>query len=124
MEKSKILLIDDEPEFTSYLRQVLESRGPYTVREENDERKAVHAAIDFKPHLIVLDMVFPWVSGDIIASRIRQIEDLSLIPILFVTALVAEDQEGEKEHGKMTILSKPVKTEEFLGWVRVHLKEI
>src|SRR5437660_2546510 len=51
----KILLIDREPGVTRLVRRALDRAGKYLIREEHDDRLALHAARWFQPDLILLD---------------------------------------------------------------------
>ena len=88
--KTHILVVDDESDFTAMLRASLESAGYYEVAEENDEMRAVAAAREFAPDLILLDVMMPNLDGSEVAAMIRQDPHTRHIPILFLTALVSE----------------------------------
>ena len=57
MGAERILLVDDEPDFTDTMRLVLESDGYYEVAVENDATRALTAAREFDPDLVILDPV-------------------------------------------------------------------
>jgi len=114
LNQKKILVVDDETEYTSFLRGVLSS---YEVREENLGSRVLQSAREFRPDLILLDINIPYVSGDLIASLIQQDERLKDIPIIFITGLLTSDEAAEKLNGRHLVLSKPVKSEELLKCV-------
>ena len=87
--KTRILVVDDEPDFTSLLKLTLESVGYYEVQEENDSTRAVSAAREFGPDLVILDIMMPEMDGDEVASRLRNDPFLQDVPVLFMTALVS-----------------------------------
>ena len=68
-EKKRILVVDDEPSITRLLKLNLEQTNEYVVRAENDARAAIAAAEEFKPHLILLDVMMPGLDGGELASR-------------------------------------------------------
>ncbi len=94
MTKKRILVIDDEPSFTRVLKLFLEKTGTYEVRDENRGEMALTAAKQFRPDLILLDIVMPDMDGGEIASNIIADESLKDTPIIFLTAAVAKDEEG------------------------------
>src|SRR5690349_12648137 len=57
--KKRILVVDDEREFTNLLRLSLENHGYYEVQEENDAENVRAAARAFDPDLILLDIMMP-----------------------------------------------------------------
>ena len=86
--KTRILIIDDQPDFSHWLKRALESQGYYEVCEENDPLDAVTAARAFGPDLIVLDVMMPQMDGSELALQFASDPLLAEIPILFLTALV------------------------------------
>ena len=55
--KRRILIVDDDANSTHLVKILLERSGPYLVREENDATEADQTAHDFKPDVILLDIV-------------------------------------------------------------------
>ena len=64
--KKRILIIDDEPRFTTYVKLTLEAKGSYEVRELNTPAMAVQVARQFAPDVILLDIRMP--DGDGLAT--------------------------------------------------------
>jgi CheY-like chemotaxis protein len=85
--KKRILVIDDESEFTAVLKATLEADGYYDVYEENDATCAVMTAHEVDPDLIVLDVMMPELDGSDVAARLREDRWFSDVPIIFLTAL-------------------------------------
>ena len=71
MEPKRILIIDDEPSMTRMIRLTLEMTKRYQVREENNAMHALATAREFKPDLILLDVIMPGVDGGELARRIK-----------------------------------------------------
>src|ERR1044071_8793192 len=92
MVPKKILIVDDEPTITRLLKLNLEKTGAYLVREENFGAKAHLAARDFKPDLILLDVMMPDMDGGDVAASIQGDPLLKSIPIVFLTAAVKKDE--------------------------------
>ncbi|MDB5354585.1 MAG: hypothetical protein JWN24_1038 [Phycisphaerales bacterium] len=88
--KTRILVVDDEPDFTGMLKLSLETAGYYEVREENDATCAVSAAREFGPDLIVLDVMMPVFDGSEVAALVRRDVLVRDTPLVFLTALVSE----------------------------------
>jgi len=119
MGKRRILLVDDEPSFTRILKLCLEKTGSYEVREENVGRMAVATARQFKPDLILLDVVMPDIDGGEVASSIVADQNLKDTPIVFLTAAVAKDEEGVISG--YPFISKPVNAEEVIECIEKRL---
>jgi len=66
--KRRILIVDDDANSTHLVKILLERSGPYLVLEENDPTKADQTAHDFKPDVILLDIVMPKIDGGELAT--------------------------------------------------------
>jgi CheY-like chemotaxis protein len=97
MAKKRILLVDDEKNFANLLKINLEEQGGYEVRVENWAEDALAAARDFKPDLVLLDLIMPRMPGGNVASLIDADPVLRGTPIVFLTAAVRKDLVAENE---------------------------
>lgn len=92
MSRKKILVVDDEKGFSAMLKLNLESSGKYDVLIENESQKAIQAAIQFRPDLILLDVIMPYKEGPDVASELRDHASLYETPIVFLTATVTKEE--------------------------------
>jgi CheY-like chemotaxis protein len=95
--KKRILLVDDEKSFTSLLKMNLEDTGRYEVRVENWPEDALETARQFKPDLVLLDIIMPRMPGGNVAAAIREDPELKHTPIVLLTAAVRQHQVDENE---------------------------
>ena len=117
MAKKRILVVDDEVALTRMVKLNLERTGNYEVRTENEGPNAIPAAREFKPDLILLDVMMPGMTGDEIAAKLREDPVLSHIKFIFVTAIVTRgetDNMGASIGGNI-FLAKPIKAQELIG---------
>ena len=119
MAKKRILLIDDEPSLTRMLRLNLEKTRAYKVREENQGARGLAAAREFKPDLILLDVIMPDADGGEVAAQIKQDPNLKDTPVVFLTAAVTKKEEGVI--GGRPFLAKPVDVKEVIDCIEKHL---
>ena len=70
-EKVRILIVDNDRDTTHLVKVLLERTGYYLVSEENDATKAHQSALNFRPDLILLDIVMPETDGGEVAARIQ-----------------------------------------------------
>ncbi len=112
----KILVVDDEVVLTKMIKLNLERTGNYEVHTENEGSKALQAAREFKPDLIFMDVMMPDMAGDEVIAEIREDDNLSSIPYVFLTAIVSKTETEEMGNtiGGNEFLAKPVKTEELI----------
>src|SRR6266480_7889763 len=86
-EEPRILIIDNNRDFTDSAKLGLERTGRYSVWEENEPARAHQTAQRVKPDLILLDIAMPEIDGGEVAARIESDPALHRIPIVFLTAL-------------------------------------
>ena len=98
MTRYKILLVDDEKSLAAMLKLNLEAMGDYEVKIENNSLKAVQTAIEFRPQLILLDVIMPHKEGPDVAIDVKSTAAIKNVPIVFLTATVTP-QEVEEQDG-------------------------
>ena len=123
MQKKRILAVDDEVGFTRMVRLNLEQTGVYEVREVNEGKTALAAAREFKPDLILLDVVMPDMDGGDVAAAIQQDPLLKRIPVIFVTAVVRKREAGSAGmvSGGSLFLAKPIDIVELIDAIETSL---
>jgi len=123
IEKKRILVVDDQASDTQLLKLYLERTKDYVVREENDARAALSAAKQFRPHLILLDLMMPEMDGGELAACFQADPQLQAVPIVFLTAAVTkgEVKAGRGRVGGYPFLAKPVVLPEVLACLKHHL---
>jgi two-component system sensor histidine kinase/response regulator len=121
-ERRRILIVDNDPDATHLVKVLLERTGHYLVLEENDATKAHQSARNFRPDLILLDVVMPETDGGEVAARVEADPELQNTPIVFLTALVtrAEAKSGLHIQGH-PFLAKPVSIPELINAIEQHL---
>src|SRR5213078_573974 len=121
-EKPRILIIDDNRDFTHSGKLGLERTGRYSVWEENDPAKAHQTAQRVKPDLILLDIAMTETDGGEVAARIESDPTLHRTPVVFLTALVtkAETKSGLQIQGH-AFLAKPTSIPELVAGIEESL---
>src|SRR5437867_11812512 len=121
-EKRRILIVDNDRDTTHLVKILLERAGRYLVLEENDATKAHQSARNFRPDLILLDIVMPETDGGEVAAQIQADAELQNTPIIFLTALVtrAEAKAGLRIQGH-SFLAKPIGIPELINAIEEHL---
>jgi DNA-binding response OmpR family regulator len=84
--RPRILIVDDEPGLVRLLALMLTKR--YEVRSIYDATQALEAAVEFEPHLILLDWVMPQMHGGDVAQQIRADARVRDTRILFLSAIM------------------------------------
>jgi PleD family two-component response regulator len=118
----RILIVDSDKNTTGLVKILLEKTGRYLVFEENEPTRAHLSARNFRPDLILLDVVMPETDGGEIAAQIRADSELQNTQIIFLTALVtrAEANGGLHIDGHPS-LAKPINIQKLIRTIDEHL---
>ena len=121
-EKPRILMIDDNRDFTHSGKLALERTGRYCVWEENEPARAHQTTQRVKPDLILLDIAMPETDGGEVAARIESDPTLHRTPVVFLTGLVtkAETRSGLQINGH-SFLAKPISIPELVAGIERNL---
>jgi CheY-like chemotaxis protein len=124
MEKKRILLVDDDISFTRMMKLNLERSGTYEIRIENTGSQAVATAREFKPNLILLDVIMPEVDGGDVAAMLKEDPILKDIPVVFITALVSgeENVSGGLIRSGYRFIGKLASEKEMLQCIEENLR--
>ena len=122
--KIRVLAIDDEVAITTGLKLNLEGMGNYEVAAVNDPRKALAVAREFKPNIILLDVVMPDMDGGDVKAQFTSDPRLRHVPVIMITALVSEDETAADsviESGHNVMLGKPVRMAKLVACIEQML---
>ena len=107
----KILVVDDEPDIVEFITYNLKNKG-YLVASARDGVEAIRKAKEFKPNLILLDMMMPNKDGIETIKELRTMPEFDDTAIIFLTALSDEKSEIEGlKTGADDFIAKPIKPE-------------
>lgn len=116
-----VLVVDDSINTIHMLNDVLESEK-FTVLVALEGAQALTISQNMRPDIILLDAVMPNMDGFETCQRLKQIPQLADVPIIFMTGL------SDTEHivkglgaGGVDYVTKPIKTDELIARMRVHL---
>src|SRR3954454_15897859 len=116
----RVLVVDDEPNIVDVIAMALRYQG-FTVESAGTGRDAIAAVSDFKPHLLLLDIMLPDMEGFDVARRLGG--ERAELPIIFLTARDAtEDKVRGLTSGGDHYVTKPFSLEELLARVRNVLR--
>ena len=107
--KKRIFVVDDNSEMCNAVKHALDKSGRFEAMAESDHMEPLERMVQFKPDLLVLDIMMPDVDGTVIAEKVRGDPDFKDLPIIFLTALITEGEEwsGGSAGGKNAYLAKP-----------------
>lgn len=96
MNKKKILLVEDDEVLASVYRARLEMEG-FEVEEVHDGEKALSVAINFRPNLILLDVMMPKINGFDVLDILKNTPETMNVRIIMLTALSQESDRDRAE---------------------------
>lgn len=118
----RILVIEDEKNIRENIQELLEAKG-YTVRTAAHGKQGVLDAIDFRPNLIVCDVMMPKMDGFKVLEYIRKTSIVQNTPFIFLTARVDKtDIRQGMDLGADDYITKPFTSKELLKAIETRLK--
>lgn len=124
MSRKRILIVDDDVPLTQSMRINLEETGDYEVEIVNDSIQAIKRAREFRPDVILLDVVMPGYDGGDVSAKLKGDPMLRDVPVLIITALVSNDETpggSPVESGGQTMIAKPIKFENLVEVIESKL---
>src|SRR5438105_5489987 len=113
--KRKVLLVDDDLELVELMTKVLEDDGRFEVRIANNGFDAGMMVKEYRPDLIVLDVMLPDINGKEVCHRVRGDLSLEDVRILCISGMIEEDKIQElKLAGADDFLHKPFDIEHLI----------
>jgi len=119
MSGAHILLVDDDPAILRAVRRALEAQG-FAVRSAGTAKEALAAFGEFRPDVILLDLLLPDGDGIDICRRIR---DEATTPVIVLSAVGDDERKVlALDSGADDYITKPFSIEELQARIRVALR--
>jgi putative two-component system response regulator len=117
-----VLVVDDTPANLTVLGELLSQH--YRVRVANSGQRALAAAAsEPRPDIILLDIMMPGMDGYTVIQHLQADPALRGIPVIFVTAMDADDDETRGlALGAVDYVAKPIRPAILLARVKTHLE--
>jgi two-component system KDP operon response regulator KdpE len=118
-DKSRVLVVDDEPQITRVLRTVLTSQG-YQVRTAGEGESALLSFNEWRPELVITDLYMPRMDGVELCRRIRAVSN---VPIIVLSVKGEERTKVDAlDSGADDYVTKPFGIDELMARVRAALR--
>ena len=118
-QKKKILLVEDDMALSAVYRSRLEIAG-FDVREADNGGDALSATVEYRPDLILLDVMMPKISGFDVLDILRNTPETANVRIIMLTAL---SQPKDKERAEsLGVDDYLVKSQVVIGDVVARVK--
>lgn len=110
----KVLIVDNDPQIRDMLTKML-SRNEYQTEVASDGFEAGIKVMEFKPNLVLLDLVMPGMDGFEVCRRLKENSSTSYIKILAITGYdTEENRERSMKAGVDGYMTKPVEKSKLL----------
>ena len=118
----KILVVDDEEAILELLTYNLQKEG-YTVKSASDGIQAVEIAAEFKPEVILLDIMMPNQDGVETCKQLKENKDLADSFVIFLTARSEEYSEvAAFDVGANDYITKPIKPRALMSRINAYFR--
>ena len=120
-EKGTILVVDDEPDYITIVKAILDKEG-YKVISASNGLEAISHVKEQRPDAILLDRTMPEMGGDEALTRLKEMPNTSSIPIILVTSMDKYDEiSGGYNLGADAYISKPYTRSQILQGLKLVL---
>lgn len=119
-QEFKLLLVDDEPTITEFLELGLRNEG-FQVKSAHNGMQAIQIAKEYKPHLIILDVMMPGMDGYEVCGMLKKLEFPSSI-IMLTAKEEIDDRVKGLTLGADDYMAKPFSFKELLARIHARLR--
>jgi DNA-binding response OmpR family regulator len=104
----RILLADDEPDILEISRIALETVGGFEVSVCSSGTKLLERLSEFKPDLVIVDVLMPDMTGPEVFEEIRRRPEFDEVPVIYLTGVIqVEELEDLRKTGVADVILKP-----------------
>ena len=113
--KRKVLIVDDDEELVELLVDVFERDGRFDIKTANNGFDAGMLVKDFRPDVVVLDVMLPDINGREVCQRVRSDSSLDDVQIICISGMVEADKVADlKLAGANDFMQKPFAVEKLI----------
>jgi excisionase family DNA binding protein len=113
--KRKVLLVDDDVEVVEMMTRFLVEDGRFEVRVASNGFDAGMMVKDYRPDIMVLDVMLPDINGKEVCQRVRSDSTMDEVRIICISGMVEEDKIDDlRDSGANDFLHKPFEVEALL----------
>ncbi|MDZ4780835.1 MAG: response regulator [Planctomycetia bacterium] len=113
--KRKVLVVDDDVELVELITEVLERDGRFETRSVNNGFDAGMMVKEYRPELIVLDVMLPDINGREVCQRVRGDSTMDSVRIICISGMVEDDKiEDLRAAGANDFMHKPFEIEQLV----------
>jgi excisionase family DNA binding protein len=113
--KRKVLIVDDDEELVELIKEMFERDSRFDVRTANNGFDAGMLVKEFRPDLVVLDVMLPDINGKEVCMRVRSDSSLDEVKIICISGMVEQDKVADlRAAGADEFMQKPFAVEALM----------
>ncbi len=110
-----MLVVDDDVDLVELIVDALDRDGRFDVRTANNGFDAGMQVKEFRPDLVVLDVMLPDINGREVCQRVRTDPSMDIVKILCMSGMVEQDKVDDlRRSGANDFMQKPFAVEDLL----------
>ena len=111
----KVLVVDDDEDLVELMVDVFKRDGRFEIRTANNGFDAGMQVKEFRPDLVVLDVMLPDINGKEVCQRVRSDDSLEAVKIICISGMVEQDKVADlKAAGANDFIQKPFTVDKLL----------
>jgi excisionase family DNA binding protein len=113
--KRKVLIVDDDEELVELLVDTFSRDGRFELKTANNGFDAGMLVKEFRPDLVVLDVMLPDINGKEVCQRVRSDSTLEMVKIICISGMIEQDKIADlKASGANDFMHKPFDVNKLL----------
>ena len=113
--KRKILIVDDDEELVELMKDAFDRDGRFDIRTANNGFDAGMLVKEFRPDLVILDVMLPDINGREVCVRVRSDKSLDEVKIVCISGMVEADKVADlRDAGANDFIQKPFAVDKLM----------
>lgn len=113
--KRKVLLVDDDQDLVDLLSDAFSRDGRFEIKTANNGFDAGMLVKEFRPDLVVLDIMLPDINGKEVCQRVRSDPTLEMVKVICISGMVEQDKIADlRASGANDFMQKPFAVEKLM----------
>ena len=121
--KRKVLIVDDDQELVELMSDTFARDGRFDIKTANNGFDAGMLVKEFRPDLVVLDIMLPDINGREVCQRVRMDPAMEQVKILCISGMVEQDKVADlRAAGANDFMQKPFEVDQLVDRICQHLE--
>jgi two-component system, OmpR family, response regulator len=113
--KKKMLIVDDDQDLVELMSDTFDRDGRFEIRTANNGFDAGMQVKEFRPDIVILDVMLPDINGREVCQRVRSDKTLDSVKIICISGMIEQDKIADlRAAGANDFMQKPFGTDKLL----------